>query len=170
MNEAGQLTLLQQLLIFISGGVLFVALAFFTSRLIRPHRPSHPKLMAYESGETPLGLARVQFNIRFYILALVFILFEVEIVFLFPWSTILSEPALQSQTEGAWSWYAFTEMLVFIVVLAAGLVYVWKMGHLDWVKSQPQPSAFRSPVPKHLYEALNRRYESIRSPQSNEEK
>jgi NADH-quinone oxidoreductase subunit A len=164
MNHQPQVSTLEQLLIYSIGGALFIALAFLTSRLLRPNRPSAAKQMAYESGETPLGAAWVQFNIRFYILALIFILFEVEIVFLFPWSTILSDKVWNEATEGAWSWFAFSEMLIFIVVLAAGLVYVWKAGHLDWIKSNPKTDNQPSPVPPDFYQAVNKKYESLKAP------
>lgn len=151
---------LAQILLFAVGGIFFVALALLTSRLIRPNRPNPQKLISYESGETPQGLAWVQFNVRFYVLALVFLLFEVEIVFLFPWSTVFANTDLNNQTDGAWGWFAFTEMLVFIIVLAIGLAYVWKMGHLDWIKSKPQTSNFKSPVPAHFYHEINRKFEN----------
>ena len=93
---------LAQILLFAIGGIFFVVLSLFISRLIRPSRPNAQKLTTYESGETPQGLARVQFNIKFYVLALVFILFEVEIVFLFPWSTVFANTELNNQTDGAW--------------------------------------------------------------------
>jgi NADH-quinone oxidoreductase subunit A len=102
----------------------------------------------------------VQFNMRFYVLALVFLLFEVEIVFLFPWSTVFASVELNNQTDGAWGWFAFFEMLIFIGVLAIGLAYVWKMGHLDWIKSKPQTSNFKSPVPTRFYEEINKKFKN----------
>ncbi len=155
---------LTQILLFAIGGIFFVALALFTSRLIRPSRPNTQKLTTYESGETPQGLARVQFNIKFYVLALVFILFEVEIVFLFPWSTVFANAELNNQTDGAWGWFAFAEMLVFMLVLGVGLAYVWRMGHLDWIQSKPQKSDYKSPVPPHLYEMVNKKFNNLKHP------
>ncbi len=153
-----------QILVFAVGAMLFTGMALLVSRLIRPNRPNPQKLASYESGETPLGTAWVQFNVRFYVLALVFLLFEVEIVFLFPWSTVFANEELNNQTDGAWGWFAFAEMLIFIVVLAVGLAYVWRMGHLDWVKSKPQSSDFKSPVPAQLYEQINKKFESASHP------
>jgi NADH-quinone oxidoreductase subunit A len=155
---------LAQILLYAVSAILFVAFALLTSRLIRPNRPNIQKLTSYESGETPLGLAWVQFNVRFYVLALVFLLFEVEIVFLFPWSTVFANTELNNQTGGAWGWFAFTEMLIFITVLAIGLAYVWKMGHLDWIKSRPQSSSYKSPVPPQLYEQVNQRFNTSTHP------
>lgn len=161
MQEAqSNISPLIQILIFTIGGILFVAMALVTSRLIRPNRPNPQKLISYESGETPQGVAWIQFNMRFYVLALVFLLFEVEIVFLFPWSTVFANTTLNEQTSGSWGWFAFTEMLIFIIVLAIGLAYVWKMGHLDWVKSKPQTSNYKSPVPAELYKQVNEKYKS----------
>jgi NADH-quinone oxidoreductase subunit A len=98
---------------------------------------------------------------RFYVLALVFLLFEVEIVFLFPWSTVFANVSLNEQTSGSWGWFALTEMLIFIIVLAVGLAYVWRMGHLDWVKSKPETTDFKSPVPSELYQRINKKYKSV---------
>lgn len=114
--------------------------------------------MPYESGEMPQGPAWVQFNMRFYVLALVFILFEVEVVFMFPWAVVFGDAELHKQTEGSWGWLAFGEMLIFMIILILGLVYAWKMGHLDWVKSKPIVQDVNSPVPVDKYEAINEKY------------
>ena len=158
------LTPFYQILIFAIGGVVFISVTLLASQFLRPNRPSEQKLMTYESGEAPQGLAWVQFNMRFYVLALVFLLFEVEIVFLFPWSTVFANNDLNNQTAGSWSWFAFTEMLIFILVLVAGLVYVWKMGFLDWVKSKPKMTDFKSPVPSELYNQVNEKYKGAVHP------
>lgn len=147
-----------QILVFFLGGLLFVASALLVSRFIRPNRPNKQKLTSYESGETPQGNAWVQFNLRFYVLALVFILFEVEVVFLFPWSVVFANKELIAETDGAWGWYTFVEMLIFIFILVLGLAYAWRMGHLDWVKSSPDIKDVESPVPNSLYEQLNEKY------------
>jgi NADH-quinone oxidoreductase subunit A len=145
-------------LLFIITGVLFVIVALFFSRLIRPNRPGTDKLKAYESGEEPVGPAWTQFNIRFYIVALVFLLFEVEIIFLFPWATVFADAKLIKSTNGVWGWFALVEALVFILILALGLVYAWVKGHLDWIKPNPQVADFKSPIPKSHYEKINERY------------
>ena len=147
-----------EVLLFIIGGLLFVISALVVSRLIRPNRPGEEKLSTYESGEEPQGVAWVQFNIRFYIIALIFLLFEVEIVFLFPWATIFADEDLMRQTNGAWGWYSFTEMIIFITILAIGLAYAWVNGHLDWAKPEPKPTDFKSPVPKEFYDKINEQY------------
>lgn len=147
-----------QILFFFLGGVLFVASALLVSRLIRPNRPNKQKLTSYESGETPQGNAWIQFNLRFYVLALVFILFEVEVVFLFPWSVVFANKELIAETNGAWGWFAFVEMLIFIFILVLGLAYAWKMGHLDWIKSSPDIKDVESPVPNSFYADINEKY------------
>jgi len=162
--ELTSVSIFSQIVVFTAGGVLFVVSALLVSRLIRPNRPNAQKLSSYESGEAPQGPAWIQFNLRFYVLALIFILFEVEIVFLFPWSVVFANKELIDQTDGMWGWYAFTEMLIFILVLVIGLAYAWKMGHLDWVKSMPVTKDVESPVPVNLYEELNTKYAEHSAP------
>ncbi len=165
--EPTSVSVFSQTLLFVIGGTLFVVSALLVSRLIRPNRPNAQKLTSYESGETPQGPAWIQFNLRFYVLALIFILFEVEIVFLFPWSVVFANKELNAQTDGAWGWYAFVEMLIFILVLVIGLAYAWKMGHLDWVKSAPTTTDVESPVPAKLYDELNAKYAEHKAPKEN---
>ena len=94
--------------------------------LIRPRRFSEEKLTTYECGESPEGSAWVQFNIRFYVFALIFIVFDVEAVFLFPWAAVFRELGM----------LAFLEGLVFIGILVVALAYVWRKGDLEWVRSE----------------------------------
>jgi len=82
------------------------------------------KLTSYECGELPEGSAWVKFNIRFYVIALVFLIFDVEIVFLFPWAVVYQELGL----------LAFIEAFLFVLILVVGFAYVWVKGDLDWVK------------------------------------
>jgi NADH-quinone oxidoreductase subunit A len=148
-----------EILLFIIGGLLFMVVTILVASLIRPSRPNPEKLTTYESGEEPVSNAWTQFNVRFYVVALIFLLFEVEIVFLFPWATIFAKKELIKQTNGAWGWFSLLEMLLFIGILALGLAYVWVNGFLDWVKPNPQPAAINSPVPKNLYDDINRKYQ-----------
>jgi NADH-quinone oxidoreductase subunit A len=152
------------ILIFIIVATAFVVVALFTSKLVRPSRPNAEKLTAYESGEEPIGSAWAQFNIRFYIVALIFLLFEVEIIFLFPWATVFARKDLIAETNGLWGWVAVTEAVIFVLILAIGLVYAWVHGHLDWIKPNPQPSKYESPVPKSHYEKINEYYSGTKSP------
>ncbi len=114
------------LLFMIIGGV-FVAIGIFASSIVRPSKPTKEKLSTYECGEEPIGTPWIRFNPRFYVVALVFLLFDVEVVFLFPWATVFK----------GLGWFAFIEMFVFVVILLAGLAYVWAKGDLEWDKPKP---------------------------------
>jgi NADH-quinone oxidoreductase subunit A len=114
-------------LLFLVVGLIFLAIMLLFARLIRSDGTNAPdKYIPYECGEIPEGSAWVRFNIRFYVLALIFIIFDVEIVFLFPWAVVFKR--LGS--------FAFIEGLVFIAILIVGLAYVWKKDDLSWVKSE----------------------------------
>lgn len=142
------------MLLFIIGGALFIVVSLIVSRLIRPSRPNPEKLSTYESGEEPVTSAWTQYNLRFYVVALIFLLFEVELVVLFPWATVFSRQDLNEQTGGLWGWVSLLEMTLFILVLALGLAYAWANGYLDWVKPNPRPTSYKSPVPKEMYDKL----------------
>ncbi|TCD47299.1 NADH-quinone oxidoreductase subunit A [Chlorobium sp. N1] len=119
--------------VFLLLGVVFVAGGYLTARLLRPSRPNPVKSSTYECGEEAVGSAWVKFNIRFYVVALIFIIFDVEVVFLFPWATVFRQ--LGS--------FALFEALVFAGILVLGLVYAWVKGDLDWVR--PTPSVPKMP-------------------------
>ena len=118
-------------LVFLLFGIFFGLLALAIARLLRPKNPNPAKLTTYECGELPRGSSWVRFNIRFYLVALFFIIFDVEVVFLFPWAVVFKQ-LLPVPQLGA---IVFWEMVIFLVVLTLGLVYVWAKGDLDWVKS-----------------------------------
>ena len=147
------------ILLFILGAFAFVSSVLFVAKLLRPSRPNVEKNSTYESGEEPVGNANVQFNIRYYVVALVFVLFDVELVFLFPWATVFGQERLIQETNGLWGWFALTEAALFVVVLALGLAYVWAKGYLDWVKPQPKIPTIETKVPPQLYQQVNERYE-----------
>ncbi|HOV92772.1 MAG TPA: NADH-quinone oxidoreductase subunit A [Candidatus Kapabacteria bacterium] len=115
-------------LIFFIVGALFVGLALFVSAIIRPSHPTDEKLMTYESGEVPIGTPWVQLNPRFYIIGLAYLIFDVEVVLLFPWAVV----------NGSFGWYAFWVMVAFVVILILGLVYDWAKGYLEWDKPNPE--------------------------------
>lgn len=106
---------------------LFIFGSLTIGRIIRPHRPTPEKLTTYECGEDAIGSAWIQFNVRFYVIALIFLIFDVEIAVLFPWATVFKDPSLKL--------LAFLEMLLFIAILGVGFVYVWVKGDLEWLKS-----------------------------------
>lgn len=144
--------------LFVLSGLLMLAGILVIARLLRPNRPSEQKLTSYESGEDTVGDAIIGFNSKYYIVALIFILFEVELVLLFPWSTIFGNEELMVQTKGVWGWISIAEMFIFIFILAIGLVYVWAQGHLDWVKPLDKRVKTESVIPKELYENINEKY------------
>jgi NADH:ubiquinone oxidoreductase subunit 3 (subunit A) len=114
-------------LLFFSIGFIFLAITLVLSRLLQSKgKPGLDKYIPYECGEIPEGSAWIRFNIRFYVLALIFIIFDVEIVFLLPWAVVFKK-------LGA---FAFVEGIVFIGILAVGLAYVWEKGDLEWVKTE----------------------------------
>jgi NADH-quinone oxidoreductase subunit A len=127
--------------------------------LVRPSRPNYEKLTSYECGEDAVGHAWAQFNARFYIIALIFILFEVEIIFIFPWATVFGNAEKIEQTNGMWGWFSIAEMFLFMTILVIGLAYAWRKGFLDWVKPDPEITDYQSPVPKEMYDSVNRKFE-----------
>jgi NADH-quinone oxidoreductase subunit A len=147
-----------EVLLFIIGGILFILITLMVSRGVRPNRPNPEKLTTYESGEDAIGSAWSQFNVSFYIVALIFLLFEVEIVFLFPWSVVYADSSMVEGTDGSWGWFALIEMFLFIGILAVGLAYAWVHGYLEWIRPDPKPTPYTSPVPKSHYDAINRKY------------
>lgn len=157
MMQNTQISAFGEILLFIVGAMVFVTVTLLMAGLIRPNRPNPEKLTTYECGEDPTGTAWGQFNPRFYIVALIFILFDVEIVFLFPWATVFGQRELIESTNGVWGWFALAEMFIFVAILALGLAYAWAKGFLDWVKPHVERPEFKSPVPKALYKQLNER-------------
>ncbi len=119
-------------LVFVLVGVAFIFVTLLLSKMLRPSgKYSAEKYMPYECGEVPEGSAWIQFNIRFYVIALIFIIFEVEVIFLLPWAVVFKR-------LGA---FAFVEGLIFVGILMVGLAYVWKKGDLAWIKPGDVPQA-----------------------------
>lgn len=143
------------LLLFALGGLLFLLGGLFTSWLVRPHAPNPEKGRPYESGEEPQGSGWGQFNVRYYVVALVFILFEVEIIFMVPWAVVYARPEWMAETQNLWGWFALSEMVLFVGILGLGLAYVWRMGYLGWVRPRIEVLKDRNPVPEEVYEAVN---------------
>ncbi|GAB7095119.1 NADH-quinone oxidoreductase subunit A [Halolamina litorea] len=101
------------------------------SSLIRPSVPEQGKSAVYESGEIPTGTTRIRFNIQYYMVALLFVVFDIETVLIFPW-TVIYRPALEG---GATLVEVLAPMLLFIGVLGIGLVWAWRQGAVEWVSS-----------------------------------
>ncbi len=127
---------------------------FFMNRLIAPHNPTSEKLTSYECGEEPTGSAWLPFNSRFYVIALVFLLFDVEMVFVFPWATVFGNHKLIA-ADARWGWFSLIEMFIFLGILILGLVYVWVKGDLDWIKPKPTVPTTNTSIPASLYDQLN---------------
>jgi NADH-quinone oxidoreductase subunit A len=120
-------------LLFSATAILFVFGSLLAGHFLRPRAPNREKGMIYECGEKPIGNAWFNFNPRFYLIALVFVIFEVEIAFMFPVASVY-----KSFIEKGQGLLAFAEIAVFVVILAVGLAYVWAMGDLEWVKGLKQ--------------------------------
>jgi NADH-quinone oxidoreductase subunit A len=140
------LTEFGKVLIFLIIGALFVAGGMIAAWILRPRRPYPGKLAPYECGEDPIGDAWVRFNVRFYVIALVFLIFDVEVVFLFPWALVYRNLGL----------FGFLEMAVFLGILFVGFAYVWVKGDLDWDKPRPTiPRIDRPSKPHGVSEKTN---------------
>ncbi len=109
--------------ILFAAGFLFVIVTMVTSNIIAPRKRTKEKLQTYESGEAPIGSAWVQYPLGFYIFALLFVAFDVDIVFIIAWAVIFKQL----------SFFGFFEILFFILVLALGLVYAWRKGVIRWI-------------------------------------
>jgi len=120
-------------LVFAAIAILFVLGSLVGGHFLRPHNPTAEKEMIYECGEKPIGQAWYNFNPRFYLIALVFVIFEVEIAFMYPVASVY-----RSFIEKGQGMLAFFEIFVFVAILAVGLAYVWAMGDLEWVKGLKQ--------------------------------
>jgi NADH-quinone oxidoreductase subunit A len=116
-------------LVFFALAVVLVGGMLLLASFLRPDNPEALKLTSYECGEPPTGGAWVNFNIRFYIVALVFLIFEVEIVFLVPVAVVFKQWVLAGQ-----GWFALAEIGIFLAILLVGLVYVWVKGDFEWIK------------------------------------
>src|SRR5579863_1353256 len=109
------------------------ALLIGLQKLLAPNNPHARKLMAYECGEPPTGKAWINFNVRFYLIALIFVVFEVEVAFLYPVATVYLDWIRRGQRL-----YVLAEILIFLGILAVGLVYVWIKHDLEWHKKVPE--------------------------------
>ncbi len=109
-------------LLFIIVGLAMGVLPMVAGRLLAPHRPDSAKLSPYECGFEAFEDARMKFDVRYYLVAILFILFDLEIAFLFPWAAVLKEIGT----------FGFVSMMVFLAVLVVGFIYEWMKGALEW--------------------------------------
>ncbi len=107
--------------------VLFAAVNLSLTHLLGPKKPNRVKLSVYESGVQPVGDARQRFSIRFDLIAMLFIIFDIEVVFLYPWAVVFKK--FSAEANGT---FILVEMLVFIGILLLGYIYAWKKGGLTW--------------------------------------
>jgi NADH-quinone oxidoreductase subunit A len=124
-------------------GLTLCGLMLGLGLLLRPSNPHPAKLSTYECGEPPSGPAWINFNIRFYLIGLVFLIFEVEVAFIAPVAVVFRDWITRGQ-----GLLALTEIATFVAILAVGLVYVWVKGDLEWLKhlpvERPEPAARRA--------------------------
>ncbi|MBN9523095.1 NADH-quinone oxidoreductase subunit A [bacterium] len=146
--------------IFVAAGAVLLLTPLALGRLVRPERPSPEKAEVYECGEPAVGSAWVQFDLRFYVVALLFVIFDVELAFFFPWAVVFgtanraADPTLPADQRAAAvaqidpgaaaadpsamhavAWLAFADVAVFFGVLLVGFAYLWRRGDLEWVRS-----------------------------------
>jgi NADH-quinone oxidoreductase subunit A len=122
---------------FILTAVMFVLVAVFAAKLIRPARPTKEKLTTYECGENPEGSPWVKFNIRFYVVALIFLIFDVEVVMLIPWALVYQDSGMLGFLVGA----------IFLILLGLGMAYEWRKGDLEWARPNIVPPELTKNVP-----------------------
>ena len=113
--------------------VVIAAALVVLSTLLGKHVRDRAKDMPYESGMNPIGTARERFSVKYYLVAIVFILFDIEAIFLYPWVVVYRDLRM----------FAFIEMLIFVALVLAGFFYVWKKGALDWSNEEPAESPAR---------------------------
>lgn len=118
------LTEFGKIFIFLLVAVVFTVVAIFAAKLLRPSRPTHEKLLTYECGEDTIGSPWVKFNIRFYVVALIFLIFDVEVVLLIPWALVYKNFGAGGFLVGA----------IFLVLLGLGMAYEWRKGDLEWAR------------------------------------
>ncbi len=161
--------LVGHLILFGAGSAVLLMLPIIAGRLVRPKLPTPEKDSIYECGEPAIGSSYIQFDLRFYVVALLFIIFDVEVAFFFPWAAIyggamqladsrlgdgvrqelsnrlLNEPAGSSNIISAdaamqLGWTGFFDILIFFAVLLVGFAYVWKRGDLNWIRALTKKS------------------------------
>jgi len=154
MSEVSQISEFGKILIFLIAGIIMVCVGFLANRILSTSKPNPVKLSSYECGEEPTGNAWLPFNSRFYVIALVFLLFDVEMVFIFPWATVFGNHEIIAAAP-QWGWFSLAEMFIFLGILILGLVYVWVKGDLDWIKPNPVVPTTNVNIPASLYEKVN---------------
>jgi len=116
------------ILVFVVVGLVFGCVPILLGWLIAPNRPDSEKLSPFECGFEVFEDARIKFDVRYYLIAIIFILFDLEVAFLIPWASIFKEIVVTPEVK----LFGFIEMLVFLAILIVGYIYAWAKGALDW--------------------------------------
>lgn len=142
-----RMTMLFSITLFLLLGAGFVFVNLLAGRLLRPRVPNATKAAPYECGEPTIGGSWVQFDLRFYIVALVFLVFDVEVALFYPWAVAYGQASQLGQLWGlqaaAFRQGALMDLLIFFGVLLVGFAYLWRFGYLDWVRSVKEPDSTR---------------------------
>ena len=109
--------------LFVAVVAVLIPITLLAAKLVRPANPNRTKLMPYECGIDPISLSRGRYTVRYYIVAILFVVFDVETIFLFPW-------AVKFKALGV---FGLVEMLIFLAILIVGYIWIWKKGALEWV-------------------------------------
>ncbi len=138
------------ILVFAVIGLVFVLANLLLGKLVRPNKPSQQKGDIYECGEETVGNTWIQFDLRFYVVALLFVIFDVEMAFLFPWGVVFGDASRVAQSASEYSTaaknlavLAFVEFIIFFGILLVGYAYLWKRGDLAWVRSTKNTVPFK---------------------------
>ena len=129
---AFDLTTYYPIFLYLAACVSIPVLAITASYLVGPHKRTAVKLMPYESGMDPIGEARHKFDIKYYLIAILFLVFDVELLFLYPWAVIAYGPEADPAWQAAFDRIVFFEILVFIATLVVAYVYAWRKGVFQW--------------------------------------
>jgi NADH-quinone oxidoreductase subunit A len=142
-------TLVGYILLFTGIGIGFVFANLTIGKLLRPAKMDAEKGTIYECGEPTIGSAWIQFDLRFYVVALLFVIFDVEMAFFFPWAVVFGQSVAAADAGNAaaqtLAWVAFGDILFFFGVLLVGFAYLWRRGDLDWVRSLAAQSTPKAP-------------------------
>jgi NADH-quinone oxidoreductase subunit A len=142
------------ILAFFSGALVFVAVGFGLSRLLQSQKPNSQKISPYECGEESMPMEKTSFHFRYYLPAIIFLLFEVEIVVMAP--VLLAQTEIpENFNQNGWQFLLKTESILFLVILVTGYALALSLKYLDWDKPEIKPIVFEGPIPDFAYEQFN---------------
>ena len=143
------------LILFTLGGLAFACTGIYGLKMLRPQSLGKSKHIPYECGEDPIGSASTLFSVKYYLIALLFVLFEAELLFMLPWAKIMQSIQVQ---HPAWTWIVFGEISLFILVLCLGMAYAWKKSQSHLFHTSTSIQDLPTKVPEYLYQAVNETY------------